>query len=116
MHSLTIVFGPAATTWTLLFKTEESARLVAAQIGKEGAGKVVDDFGQEVVQLGAIHGIMFEDMDLSQQASIERGVHQARSQAKAQEKAMADPIISLSLRRQQVGPAVLAPGGMPRMS
>jgi hypothetical protein len=119
MHSLTICFGPTATVWTLLFKEEERAKAAHAAILNVDTNGItlVDDFGQYVsLRREQVHGVMLENMDLSQQAQIERGLHQARSQAKAQDKAMADPVISQSLRRQQQGPAVLAPGGMPRMS
>lgn len=117
MHSLTIVFGPAATAWTLLFKEEEKAAVIynaytnARVTGDAGAIIGSDDFGQTItMHSDDIHGMMFEDMDLSQIAMIERGLHQARSQAKAQMKAADDPVIREGIRKQQQGPAVYQPG------
>jgi hypothetical protein len=75
-----------------------------------------DDFGQiYTLPIDSIHGMMLEDMSLSSEARIERGLDQARSQAKAQERAMADPALMASMRRGQQGPAVLNPSGLPRM-
>lgn len=123
MFSLTIVFGPAATAWTLMFKTEEKAgeayNSYCTGKASDTTGILLagsDDFGQIYsLPLDGIHGVMLEDMSLSSEARIERGLDQARSQAKAQERAMADPSLMASMRRQQQGPAVLQPGGMPRM-
>ena len=120
MFSLTIVFGPAGTAWTLMFKTEEpAAKLARALVDPARGGMsdlVGDDFGQRVsVVFSEVHAVMLENMSESAEARIERGLDQARSQAKAQEKAMADPALMASMRRTQQGPAVLQPGGMPRM-
>ena len=119
MWSLTIVFGPAATAWTLMFKTEVAAEQAyndaSANATALGSFKLLDDFGQKVRILNPVHGMMLEDMSLSSEARIERGLDQARSQAKAQERAMADPALMASMRRGQQGPAVLNPSGLPRM-
>lgn len=114
MHSLTICFGPAGTVWTLLFKSQES--LKAAEIASsisptcETHLTMTDDFGQDVfVKREHVIATMIEDLDQSQMAQVERGLHQARSQAKAQTRAMEDPVIKESLRKQQMGPAVHSP-------
>jgi hypothetical protein len=114
MHSLTIWFGPASANVVLLYKEEERAKACfALLIQANGALATTDDFGQQIFFLGTeVRGLLLEDMALSQEAAIERGLHQARSQAKAQKLAMTDPIISASLRQQQMGPAVLGPGMM----
>lgn len=116
MHSLTICFGPTGTVWTLLYKTEEKAgecygAYTDAKLNK-AYGPLIgsDDFGQAFsLDIDQIHGMLLEDMDLSQMAQVERGLHQARSQAKAQTRAMQDPVIKESLRAQQMGPAVMSP-------
>ena len=117
MFSLTIVFGPAATAWTLMFKTTESATTAFTAATEDARGvRIADDFGQNLfIVPSQISGLLLEDMALSSEARIERGLDQARSQAKAQERAMADPALMASMRRTQQGPAVLQPGGMPRM-
>lgn len=114
MHSLTICFGPAGTVWTLLFKSQESFDAASAKSmkhpGIETHYVMEDDFGQIItVRHEHLIASLLEDMDLSQMAQVERGLHQAKAQAKAQERAMADPVILQSLRRQQQGPAVMSP-------
>ena len=115
MHSLTICFGPAATIWTLLFKDEESAKKAYLNTSEPaGVFACTDDFGQTVLlDTKEIKGALLEDMDISVNALVERGLHQARAQAKAQVRAMADETIKSATRAQNQGPAVYTPGGMP---
>lgn len=109
MHSITICFGPQGTIWNFLFKTEEAAKNAMEKIGEKCL--IADDFGQAAnIQPTQIHGMMLEDLDLSQAGQIERGLHNARSQAKAQQRAMSDATIRTAAMAQ--GPAVLS-GGMP---
>lgn len=111
MHSLTICLG--LTSWTLLFKTEERSKSAYELFSNPLVENLIvtDDFGQCInAKASSIHGFVLEDMETSQGAAVERGLHQARAQAKAQERAMADPIIKESIRRQQMGPAVYQPG------
>ncbi len=110
MHSLTIVFGPSPVPWILLFKTEESVNkaMVAFDTSIDTLS-ITDDFGQRIsVQRNAIHGLMFEDMDLSKMAHVEQGLHRARTQAKAQQMAASDPVLRTAAMAQ--GPAMLQPG------
>lgn len=123
MYSISICFGPTGTVWNFLFKEEERARGVAENIetalGAPAARiGILDDFGQLFQgRVDQIHGFLLECLDESQAGQIERGLHNARVQAKAQERAMADEVISRSLRRQAAGPAVMTPfGGTPRMN
>lgn len=119
MHSLTICFGPTGTIWTLLFKTEEKAAelyssyLSCKAVGDGARGTLLastDDFGQAfAVDLDLINGVMLENMDESQMAQIERGLHQARTQAKAETRAMSDEVIKGAMRAKQMGPAVMSP-------
>lgn len=116
MHLITIVFGSASTSWALLFKDEEKAKTVREGLAKarefaKGVFTTTDDFGQTAdILVSSIHGVMLENLDESQLASIERGLHQARGQAKAQKLARTDPV--LSSFNQGGGPAVLTPQGM----
>lgn len=113
MFSVAVCFGPAATVWALLYKEEEGATKVfdslndAIAVGGSVGGS--DDFGQKFVWAGEqLHGVMFEDLELSQLGQIERGLHQARVQAKAQTRAAGDPTIKASMMAQ--GPAAFMPG------
>ncbi len=110
MFSLTISFGPTNVMWTLMFRNKEQGELAFAALKRpEFNGTLVDDFGQEIfLGFGGIHGVIFEDMELSKLAHIERALHQARMQAKGAEAAESDPVLRANRFRQ--GPAVLTPG------
>lgn len=118
MHSVTICFGPAGANWNLLFKTPEKAQQTFDSLFRgDGLVSLVveDDFGMKVlVKPAAVHGVFLEDMDVSQMAAVERGLHQARSQAKAQSRAMSDPVLKSAMMSQ--GPAVHSPFMNGRMS
>jgi len=110
MYSLTICFGPQGTIWNLLFKTKEKAHEAHKMLLAPDMPilSFEDDFGQRItLTAGQIHGLLLEDLDMSQLGQIERGLHNARSQAKAQQRAMGDPIIKQSAMMQ--GPAVHSP-------
>jgi hypothetical protein len=117
MFSMTIVFGPVPTPWTLLFKSEETfqtamtlARTPAVASFERDNLTVADDFGQILdVKRSSVHGIMFEDMEQSRMAQIERGLHNTRTQIAAERAGQADPSISSYVRTRQQGPAVISP-------
>jgi hypothetical protein len=109
MFSLTIVFGPGPMVWTLMFKTEDTARksLVDWSVNKT---PLLDDFGQECsINLDSIHGYMIEDLEQSRLAHIERALHQARTQAKGAELAEADPVLKQARHRAQGGIPMIQP-------
>lgn len=113
MHSVTIYFGTANTPLILLFKEEEKAKTIYNEYvstrmagAESGALIAADDFGQALaLPLEQVNGMLLDDMELSQQAYIERGLHNARAQAKAQQRAAGDPTI----RAAAQGPAVMSP-------
>jgi hypothetical protein len=112
MHCLTICFGPAATIWTFLFQTEAKARDAHTLIIDHPTAAfhgIIDDFGQIGTISGAsICGIMLEDLDRSKLAHVEKGLHNARTQADYSKRVMADP----SARPPGVqGPGILQPMG-----
>jgi hypothetical protein len=115
MHLLTIVFGPVPTPWSLLFKKPELADKTFAdlQIAKKEKAEqvsVMDEFGQRAdIDVKSIHGFMLEDMEQSKLAHIERGLHQARTQARAQQMAGSDPVLKNAAMMQS--PAMLSPMG-----
>lgn len=124
MHSITIVFGPTATSWRLLFKSKDAAdRAVTSAQSVMGADKaelgpptyffiLVDDFGQTaVLDIRTLHGFMLEDLDQTKLAAIEMTVHNGRAQADAEQAMRADPKIMASASRRQGGPPILAPMG-----
>jgi hypothetical protein len=113
MYSLSIHFGPSQMCWAFLFKDKdraEQAFRTAASLeiaGQSSAFQIADDFGQNgMFNYSGVHGILLEDMDVSQEAAIQRGLHQARGQAKAQSRAGSDTTLrTLSAGR---GPAILS--------
>jgi hypothetical protein len=115
MYSLTIHFGPNAVAWALLFKEEEKAGVVYnAYVGNmlNGAEAAlligVDDFGQSfAIPFNDIHGIMLEDLDLVEEARIQRSLANARGEVKARQRASTDPVI----RQAQTGAPILTPMG-----
>ena len=58
-----------------------------------------------------VAGMMFEDLDKSMLAHVERGLHNARTQAKAQQQAMSDPVLKTAAMTAQRGPAIYDPQG-----
>jgi len=112
MYCLTICFGPAATTWALMFKTKEEAQTqydhVTTVLEETDSNRVVltDDFGQRTsLDSNTVHGVMLEDLSLSKLAHIERALHQARMQAEGQKMAQTDPALVHAAR----GPNIISP-------
>jgi hypothetical protein len=108
MHCLTICFGPAGTTWALMFKTKEAAEAAyAREWVTPGLGiEVVDDFEQNItIKTDDVHAVMLEDMSLSKLAHIERALHNVRTQAEGNKMAQADPALQHLTR----GPGIISP-------
>lgn len=115
MHTITIAFG--AGMWPLMFKTEEAAQAVWMKINDVSnlILDVTDDFGQHcVIKPSAINGAMIEDLALSQLAHAELALHRARTQAKANSMANADPMLRQAAMGS--GPAILSPMGNGRFN
>lgn len=114
MHSLTLTFGQNGTVvvWMLMFRQPEKASEIFATIKntpRDGEVDVTDDFGQQAwMQRSAISGMLLEDMQVSMGSHIERALHQARMQHKAQEAASKDPQIRMP---RTGGPAIISPMG-----
>lgn len=117
MHTISIHFGPNQLVWALVFKNKEPAEIcekallafmntqhLTQQIADQRVLTLEDEFGQRVhIPSGEIRGVMMEDCDYSQEAAIVRSLHNARSQAKFQQRARSDATIK----------AVSMGGGMP---
>ena len=115
MYSLTICFGPAATTWAFLFKEKDAAESVRDSVefnvrNNAGSG-IVDDFGQYALINLPIHGLCLEDLDQTEAARIQRSLAEERTKVKLMDAAKADPVIGAAILRQQRGAPVLTPMG-----
>jgi hypothetical protein len=110
MYSLTIHFGPNAMCWAFLFKEKEKADTAwkTAFQAVEGAEPVIitDDFGQICI-LKNVAGVLLEDLDLVEEARIQRSLYNARGEVKARQRASTDPVI----RTAQGGAPILTPMG-----
>jgi hypothetical protein len=107
MYLITIAISPVA--WPLMFQTEDRAKEVLKALRENEEVDVTDDFGQTVIAYRAdIAGIMFEDMNQSRNAHIERALHEGRLRANLQTRAKADPVLR---HAQMSGPAMISPMG-----
>lgn len=109
MFSISVAIGPTNLVWVLLFKSKEAADKARSELGA-AAGVIAtsDDYGQQLsARADAVNAILFENLDETRAAYIERALHQARTNAKTQQLAQADP----ALRMAQAGPSVLSPMG-----
>lgn len=108
MYLLTIAVAPVA--WPLMFRTKEKADMSREVLRDRTPGRFVsieDDFGQIVdVETRCVGAIMFEDMDQSRNAHIERALHEARLRASLQTRAKSDPILKHAAIN---GPAMISP-------
>jgi len=109
MFSISIVFGPNATAWRLLYKEEASFENAKTAVQNRAGAHLTltDDFGQ----IASINGdeiiaTMAEDMDASRLASIELMLHQFRTQKDAERRAQAEP-------GMRTATPVLTPMGLP---
>lgn len=112
MYLITIAVPPVA--WPLMFRTKEKAEAAFRDLHDNAPGVFVnieDDFGQTVrVTIASIGAIMFEDMDQSRNAHIERALHEARLRSNLQTRAKSDPVLK---HAAMTGPAMISPMGMP---
>ena len=119
MFSITIAVGPVSDKLNLLFKTEKAAQdaydllTVPSRSPTEFSRRkrVQDDFGQKFfIDFSEVHAIIFEDMDLSAEGNIERGLHHARTQATGNSRASSDPTIRTAAMMGGP-PMIMQPGG-----
>lgn len=109
MYSLSIHFGTGPMPAQFLFKDKNNAELAYNEGLNETCVEIIDDFGQKAkFEIGQIYAVILEDMELGEEARIQRGLSQARGQTKANERARTDPLLRQAMNRQ--GPAVLTPG------
>ena len=109
MFSLTISLQKNPSVWMLMFKTKEAADAAWTRLPqRDNPILLEDDFGQKVlVSPNNLAGSVLEDLDQSKLAHIERALHDARTRAKANSIASADPALR-ALHATQ-GPSVLSP-------
>jgi hypothetical protein len=110
MHMLTIPFGQGA--WTFLYKTEEKAVRDYNQLGNSAgmAVEIEDDFGQKlrINEPHKLFGALVEDLELSKMGAIEKALHAARTQARGDQLASADPILQ-NLHRMRGNTPMITP-------
>ncbi len=113
MFCISIKFKNEPSVWTLMYQSKETAVLAWKLYGDSQELVILeDDFGQTAnFNLSSVAGAMLEDLDKSMLAHVERGLHNARTQAKAQQVAMNDPVLKTAAMTAQRGPAIYDPQG-----
>ena len=108
MFSLTIALRDNPNVWTLLYQKEETARASFRILTAGQFFEITDDFGQTAFLPTNSHcAALLEDLDKSALAHIERALHNARTNHKANSRAQSDPMLrSANVSR---GPDVLQP-------
>lgn len=112
MFSLTIAFGHGS--WSFLFKDRDRAKraesLAISAANPEGAGaEIEDDFGQSATFIpGVILGVLFEELNQTKDAQVERSLYGARAQADLNRRASSDAALKLAS-----GGGMFGPNGMP---
>ena len=117
MFCISIPIEGQPLIWTLLYKDEDAAKTAWSEMTQNTADVITlaDDFGQIArIKSANLSVALFEDLKMSMLAHAERALHNARTQAKAQQLAASDPVLKAAAMMQ--GPAVFNPvnGGMPR--
>ena len=111
MYSLSIHFG-TTIIWTFLFKDKERAEVAYFEAinDNNAEARIEDDYGQRAsINRENLHGVMLEDMNLLEEAVIQRSLFQARTQAKYNDRAKTDATIRAAMSRQQ--PSMITPFG-----
>lgn len=109
MYSLSIHFGPSPMPAQFLFKSRDKVD-DAINLALTGAEfSITDEFGQfGFFMKGSVHAVISEDLEAGEEARIQRGLSNARGQAKANERAKADPVLRQAMLQQQK-PSMLTP-------
>lgn len=111
MYSLSIHFGPSPVPAQFLFKDKDKAVSSYGHATTDGEFHIEDDFGQRGYFKSAdVHAAIIEDLELGEEARIQRGLSNARGQAKANERARTDPIL-MRAAAQSRSPSMLTPFG-----
>src|ERR1700693_4784093 len=103
MYNVTVIFGPGPIAWSFLFKHVTSAKTFFEKFnGTDLIFNLEDEYGQKAaIFSNHIHGVLLEDMDETKNAQIERSLHQARVQLKANQMAQQDPALKFAATMQQ---------------
>lgn len=120
MFSLTLAV--ANSTWSFLYKSAANASINAENINKalraltatdfspQTSIEITDDFEQTaIIRVSSLHGFVFEDLDKTQFAHIERSLHVQRMQLEGNRMAEADPKLRHAVMAARQGPQVLTP-------
>lgn len=115
MFCITLALKDNPVVWTLMYKTEETASSIWHSYNivddPNLAVLLADDFGQIAsIQKSRVAGAMFEDLDKSALAYVERILHNTRIKARADKMAASDTELRQSSLAR--GPALFDPTGM----
>lgn len=101
MFSITVALANTQIVWTFMYKTKESAeKWWGGDHGNISSSMwlLEDDFGQKAsIPRTHIAGALFEDLDQSKMAHIERSLHVERVKVAANRAAQADPMLKTAM-------------------
>ena len=115
MFCISIPIENTQLVWTLLYDSEDAANAAWSKMTDAGTETAIvsDDYGQ-VARIDRAHVAvaLFENLEKSKQGHVQRALHNARTQASADQMAVNDPVLKAA--RMMQGPAVFNPvnGGM----
>lgn len=116
MFCITIKFKNEPSSWTLLYNSDEAMRAAWSRSSRETDSGMhyilADEFGQECsIPTACVAAVMLEDLNKSMLAHVERAIHNARTQAKAQQLALSDPVLKTAAMTRGQSPAMFSPQG-----
>ncbi len=115
MFSITVAIGSSG--WQLMFRDKTTAEAALGKLRTTDTFgsqvSITDDFGQTLeAARSSILGFIYEDMELSKMAHVERALSHARLQSLTQKMAEADPALRHSMMNRGQGPAMVSPMGL----
>lgn len=115
MFSITVALARTQIVWTFMYKTKESADQAWMPVTPDpdiNTWILSDDFGQQAsIPRANIAGALFEDLDQSKMAHIERSLHVERVKVAAQRATQADPMLKTAMMTRGNGLGIHNPVG-----
>lgn len=99
MFSITVALAHTTIVWTFMYKTKESVEYAKKTYDANPTSlSFIDDFGQHArIPAQQVAGVLFENIDESKMAHIERSLHVERVKVAAQRAAQADPTLKTAM-------------------
>jgi hypothetical protein len=111
MYLISVLVGRSQPiVWSLMFRDENNAIAALGRLREVGDVDVADEFGQRLCAKGGDLGpILFENMEVSRAAAIERTVNEQKIRAGCVTRMQSDP--ALKIATMSGGAPMLSPAG-----